>query len=503
MFPKLFLASLLTASTADAASFRYAEDQAPGIVNPLFSTTMSEARVNELLFDGLYSDNQELATVPELVQSDELSEDGMSLTLRLRSDVTWHDGRPLKAQDVAFTIQTMKDPGTLSTEAGRVSFIERVETQGESLVVLHFTEPQARPQDKLTFKILPSHAFSGSTVTRSDAFRSRPLGTGPYKLVSYNDDNSITFQANSEGLGGQARIGEVVMREVSDKSYQAKLLLYESLEGLVRVLPRDLAVLQNNRKIELYPYQTNSWWYVGFNQARAPFDDARVRQAMSYLVDVDALLAPVGTGEILSGPFVRSSPFYNHKVNPRSYDDARAATLLEEAGFVREGGMWSRDGEPLTMTLSAHRTLESAQEVVINLQSQLRTGGVTVEVEFLDEAEWKARIWRQRDFDLVLSQWSFDRNEDIREQLHSEGARNFGSYANPEVDALLDEARSTRDPQAKKAALRKVHSLASQDSPMIFLWTLDSYSAISTRVDNVVIHPFYFFTWVRQWHMGS
>ena len=149
------------------------------------------------------------------------------------------------------------------------------------------------------------------------------------------------------------------------------------------------------------------------------------------------------------------------------------------------------------------RTLESAQEVVINLQSQLRSGGVTVEVEFLDEAEWKARIWRQQDYDLVLSQWSFDRNEDVREQLHSDGARNFGSYSNPEVDALLNEARATRDPQVKKAALRKVHALASQDSPMIFLWTLDSYSAISTRVDDVVIHPFYFFAWVRQWHMGS
>ena len=151
MFSLLIMAPLLSMSTAGAASFRYAEDQAPGIVNPLFSTTMGEARVNELLFDGLYSDSQELATVPDLVQSDELSEDGLTLTLRLRSDVSWHDGRPLQGQDVAFTVQAMKEPGTLSTEAGRVSFIERVETQGDSLVVLHFTEPQVRPQDKLTF----------------------------------------------------------------------------------------------------------------------------------------------------------------------------------------------------------------------------------------------------------------------------------------------------------------------------------------------------------------
>ena len=96
----------------------------------------------------------------------------------------------------------------------------------------------------------------------------------------------------------------VLPRGRSLKSYQAKLLLYESLESLVRVLPRDLAVLQNNRKVELYPYQTNSWWYLGFNLKRHPFDDARVRTALAELVDVDALLDPIGTGETLTGPFV-------------------------------------------------------------------------------------------------------------------------------------------------------------------------------------------------------
>lgn len=495
------LLSLLHASPAEAQTVRYAEDQSPGIVNPLFATTMSEARVNELMFDSLYTDDQDLRTTKNLVAVDELSDDRMSLTLRLRDDVMWHDGTAFSADDVLFTIEAMQDAETLSTEAGRVAFIERVEAASSSTVVLHFAAPELAPQDKLNFKILPAHHFDSPVVTRSDPFRTRPIGTGPYKLQRYNDDNSITFTANTD-YRRAVQLPEVVMREVSDKSYQAKLLIYESLEGLVRVLPRDLAVLQNNRSVELYPYQTNSWWYVGFNLEHAPFDDVRVRQALASLMDIDALLAPIGTGEVLSGPFVRSSPFYNHNVRPWSYDDGRAATLLEEAGYARSAdGIWALDGEPLSFTLTAHQTLESAQEVVINLQSQMRGAGVEVEVEFLDEAAWKARIWREREYEAVLSQWSFDRNEDIRDQLHSQGARNFGSYSNPEVDALLDEAQSTTDPQVKKSALRKVHGLAHDDAPMVFLWTLDSYSAVSTRVENVVIHPFYFFTWVHSWRM--
>ncbi len=485
---------------ATGGSLRYAEDQAPGIVNPVFTTTMSEARVNELLFDGLYTDNQELASEPALATSATVDDDRTGMTLSLRSDVYWHDGTPFTADDVVFTVEAMKHDETLSTETGRVAWIEAAEALDPSTVRLTFVQPELRPEDKLYFKILPKHKFETTTLKRSDPFRSRPLGTGPYKLDRYNDDNSITFTAY-EDFRADTGISELVMREVSDKNYQAKLLLYESLEALVRVLPRDLAVLQNNRKVELYPYQTNSWWYVGFNLVRAPFDDPAVRQALSSMVDIDALLAPIGTGEVLSGPFVKSSPYYNHKVEPWAYDDMTSSSLLEQAGWLREGDTWTKDGEPLSLILTAHQSVESSQEVVINLQSQLEAGGVQVEVEFLDEAAWKARIWRERSFDVILSQWSFDRNEDVYEQLHSNGSRNFGSYANESVDELLDRARTTTDPYEKKAALRKVHELAHGDAPMVFLWTLDSYAALSTKVSNVVIHPFYFFTYVREWRM--
>jgi peptide/nickel transport system substrate-binding protein len=219
------------------------------------------------------------------------------------------------------------------------------------------------------------------------------------------------------------------------------------------------------------------------------------------MVDVENLMAPIGTGEILSGPYVKSSPFYNHDVSAWSHDPYGASSLLEEAGFVNEGGMWTRNGKPLSFTVTFHQNLETSQKVVINLQSQLRSRGVEVITEALDEAEWKARVWRGRDFDTILSQWSFDRNEDVYAQFHSKGERNFSGYSNSKVDELLDKARSAADPYDKKNALREVHQIVHDDAPMIFLWTLDSYAALSTRVKRVLIHPFYFFTYVGEWQM--
>ena len=488
------------AGPASGTALRYAEDQAPGIINPLFTTSMSEARVNELLFDGLFTDDRDLASTPALVDNWDLSEDKLSMTLSLKPGLYWQDGTPLSTKDVVFTIDAMKNPKTLSSEAGRVEWIKSAEVISSQQIKLTFNQPEIQPQDKLFFKILPSHAFDSTTVRRGDDFRTKPIGTGPYQLTSYNPDNSITYRRNAD-YRDSVGIPELVMREVNDKSYQAKLVGYQSLEALIRVLPRDLAVLQNNRRVELYPYQTNSWWYAGFNLTRAPFNEPNVRAALAHMVDVEALLAPVGTGAILSGPFVKSSPYYNHDVSPVSADPFLAGGYLEDAGFRQGPNGWERNDEVLTIKLSAPKTVEDAQEIVLNLQAQLQQNGVGVTVEFLDEAEWKARIWRNRDFDMLLSQWSFDRNEDVRDQFHSEGARNFGSYTNKEVDDLLDRARNSSDPYEKKMLLREAHRVIHEDYPMVFLWTLDSYAALSTRISQVAIHPFYFFTYVPSWRM--
>jgi len=492
--------AVLLAGVATASPVRYAEDRAPGIVNPLFTTTMGEARLNELVFDGLFSDDYELRSTPRMVVAHELSEDQLSMELRLRSDVTWHDGEPYTAHDVVFTIEAMRNPETASTEAARVSWITKAEATDDHTLQLTFDEPEYAPQDKLHFKILPRHLFTDTAVKRSDTFRTRPVGTGPYVLVGFNDDNSVQLQRNVN-YHEDVTLNEIVMREVADKNYQSKLLLYESLEALVRVLPRDLATLQNDRKVELYPYQTNSWWYLGFNHKFERFQSPEIREAVALMVNKEELLAPIGTGEVLTGPFVKSSPFYNHSVEPSTPNEERARELLQAAGYTFDGRYFTKNGHPLTIRLATLSNLEVAQDVVINIQSQLQSQGVAVEPIFLGTAEWKQQVWRERDFDMILSQWSFDRNEDVYEQFHSGGSRNFVSYSNPEVDALLDAAAASADPQEKRKLLKDVHALISVDRPMVFLWTLDSYAAMRTSVANVMVHPFYFFTWARNWTM--
>ncbi|MFT6229821.1 MAG: peptide/nickel transport system substrate-binding protein [Myxococcota bacterium] len=494
--PIAFAALALTAS-ALAAPLRYAEDAAPGTINPLFTTSMTEARVQELLFDSLFTDNRSLVATPELVQSYQLAEDRQSMTIDLRNSVTWHDGHPLTADDVVFTIMAMKDPATASTEAARVSFITAAERTGPRSLRLTFAGPELSPEDRLSFKILPKHRFSGTAIQRGDAFRNNPVGTGPFKLSSFGADGSIVLERNAEYFA-EVDLNGATLREVADKSYQAKLLVYQSLEALVRVIPRDLATLESDRGIELYPYQTNSWWYLGMNH-QGVWADPEMRSALTMMVNVDELLRPIGTGDTVTGPFVRSSPFYNHDVRKVAHDPDTARTIIATKGYTFDGTHWMKDGQPLTFRLLVQDNQEVGQDVVIAIQGQLQRYGVTLEPEFIDEAAWKSRVWQSRDFDLVLSQWTFDRNEDIYEQFHSQGSRNFTGYASDRTDALLDESRTTVDPQQKRSLLQQAHASISADQPMVFLWTLNSYAAVSTRVRSAEVHPFYFFTWAQDW----
>jgi peptide/nickel transport system substrate-binding protein len=496
--PLLWIGAALTfaPSPVSAGTLRYAEDRAPALVQPLFATTLAEARLHELVYEGLFADDPQLRARPQLAASSELAPDGRSMSITL-ADRVWHDGRPVRADDVVFTIAAMKDPATASSEAGRVAWITSARAIDDRTVSLTFAAEERSPQDKLYFKILPSHKFASPAVSRADPYRTAPIGSGPWRVTSFNDDASITMNAVGDRTVG---IDEFVMREVADKNYQAKLLIYESLEALVRVLPRDLATLQSDRKIELYPYQTNSWWYFGMNHSHSALSNPKVREALALMVDVPSLLAPIGTGDRVTGPFVPSSPFYDHAVPAVAHDPDRAAELLAEAGYTFNGTRWlGGDGKELRLRFVTASNLETAQDVLINVQSQLRSRGVQVDTEFLGAAEWKDRVWRQRDFDVVLSQWSFDRNEDIWEQFHSKGQRNFIGYRSEAVDELLDGARTSVDPQEKRALLQRAHAAIAKDHPMVFLWTLDSYSALSTKVQRVVVHPFYFFTWASDW----
>ena len=331
-------------ATAQERSLRYAEELAPRIVNPVFTTTMSELRLNELLFDSLFRENYELQVAPWLVEEYRFQNGSTTMDITLKSGILWSDGTPLTAKDVAFTVNAYKNKKTLSPNARLVAFIKEVRVTSDTQLQIIFSKAQQNPEQKLIFKILPAHKFDDDYIRRTDTFKNRPVGSGPFVLTNYGDDNTVTLERNPH-YSGPLSIDGMIMKEIPDKSQQANLLKFESLDMVVQVLPKDVAALEKNRKIELYPYQTNSWWYFGFNHQNTMLADKKVRQAISLAVNIPDLLKPIGTGDLLSGPYVKASPFYNHNVAPPTQDLAQVDSLMASAGYTKVDGFWEKKGK--------------------------------------------------------------------------------------------------------------------------------------------------------------
>jgi peptide/nickel transport system substrate-binding protein len=501
------LAALCWAATALAGgTLRVAEDKLPRGINPLYGEHLVDLRVGSLLFSGLYTEDRFNRTTPVLAAA--LTPDPADprvVEVQLRPGLRWHDGEPVTADDVRFTFETLRDPKRDTPLAAQVRAISAIVPRGRDRVAITFQTAPRDPARLLTFPILPAHLFTGTAPSRSHPFRLRPIGTGPYRLERYDTDGTIGLSRNPYFPLGRPAIPEIELREIRDKQIQIEALRFGNLEVVVRVLPRDLPDLEHVRRVELRPYQTNSWWYLGFNLKREPWSVPGVRQALAELIDVDRLLEPLGTGERISGPFVPSSPFYNHRANiPLTRPDpADAGRRLAQAGYLRDArGQLQRRGVPLRIDLAIEKDLPVAREVAVNLEGQLRRAGIQVTLTWLDAAGWDQRVVREHAFDLTLSQWSFDRGEDIYDQFHSRGAQNYVGFRDPAVDRLLERARAEIDPEVRRQSNQEVHRLLAASRPYLFLWTLTQYAAFSAEVRDVAIDPFTFFSQVHRWTLG-
>lgn len=477
-------------------AFVYAEDARPSTLNPLFRTATVEVRLAELLFDGLYSIDRFLKPVPELAESATIDADRMGMTIHLRA-ATWHDGSPVTAEDVVFTIETIKDPNIAATERGAVSFIRRAETRGARDVHLTFQQAVLEPERRLTFKILPKHKFNGKTPERHlDPFRVGPLGSGPYEFVRW-EDVSIDLKSTRTESG----LPWVQAKFVDIKSAQLQLLQFGALHAMINVLPKQRPVVSAMaKKFQLIPYDALSWWYLGINHRGRDLSSRNVRLAISHALDRDAIRnAHLGEGQTISGPFSPRSPYYDDTIEPDKFDLTKTRELMNGAGYVERGGVWCRGDAPMKLRFVVNKDLATQQDVVLDIQARLQRAGFDVELEWQDPAAYRVRVEQEGKFELTLGIWTFDEGSNVFDLFHKDGARNYFRYSNPKMDALLEQSTRTLDPELFGELYSRVHREAHDDLPYVFLWSVRAFTAVTTRVQGVDIHPYRFFTWIEEW----
>jgi len=486
-------------------------------LNWILGTTVYENYVTLLLYDPLIYYGENLAYVPVLAESYEVSDDHLRITLRLRDNIVWHDGKPITAHDVKFTMDKIQDPKVAAlNKAGYFNKLDRLEVIDDRTMVFHWKEAYAPSVYALTqLTPIPKHVYDLPDFDKNPANR-KPVGSGPFKFDEWRMSQYISLVRNENYHGKKPYLDKVIFRIIEDDAVALNALKAGELDEM-RVTQIQWERQTNdedfNANFNKHHYYVPSYNYIGWNCRTEWFKDRRVRLAMTKLFDRESINAKIYSGyaKMISGPFYINSWSYDRSVKPHPYDPQDAKRLLREAGWVDNDGdgVRDKDGIKFEFELVIHAGSTIAKQFAELLQEELRKAGVAMKIRRLEGATFFEKVDEGR-FDACMLAWRLDLDPDIYDTFHSSQVPpkglNHGFYSNARVDSLLEIGRITFDRPAREAIYHEAHRLMHLDQPYTFINTVPEKRPIHKRVKNIVISPngpFDFYTGSSYWYIDE
>ncbi len=438
----------------------------------------------------------------QLAESWIVSADNLSITFRLRPNLTWSDGKPLTSADCAFTLKLLLDEHTQSAYKSDYIKVKRVETPDARTFTVHYDEPYSPALTSWTgLAILPAHIFKGVDIMNTDLSRHPKATIGPYQLAEWQSQQSILLKANPDYFDGPVWINERMTRIIPDSATQFLELSAGHLDsmGLTPIQYRRLfeTKQQLKRNYVRYKYLDFGYTYLGFNLKRAPFDDPRVRRAIAFAIDrqeiVDGVL--LGLGETIATPYKPGTYWVDKDIKVRPFDSVQAKKLLHEAGWQDNNGdgILDKNGKPLSFTILTNNGNKQRADTATIIQQRLKSIGILVKVRLVEWSAFIENFINKRNFDAVILGWSLSPEPDQFNIWHSSqtGPRqfNFLSYANAKVDAALVAATKTFDKAERKRFYAIVQQQLHQDVPVVFLYAPYSLPVFHKRIHGIKPAP--------------
>ncbi|HWU41579.1 MAG TPA: ABC transporter substrate-binding protein, partial [Candidatus Acidoferrum sp.] len=329
----LVLGLFPVASASDQpGELRVAIPWTPENLDPSMNLSSIRAQVGMSLFDSLVGRDTEKRIVPELAESWKLLDEN-TWQFRLRKGVVFHSGEPFNAEAVRFTVLRVLDPNQKSPNRANIAEISKIEVVDDFTVKLVTRQPYAALLNRLIdFPILPpKYTAEGG----DQGFAAKPVGTGPFKFVELVRDDRMVVEAFDKHWRGAPKIPRIIFRPVPEPFTRVAALRNGELDLITNVPPNLARELEHvpGLKVQRVP----STWiiYLGLNALKKPLSDVRVRQALNYAIDVDAIIKNVleGNGRRTPGPLTPLMFGYDPSVKGYAYDPGRARRLLAEAGY--------------------------------------------------------------------------------------------------------------------------------------------------------------------------
>ncbi|MBC7896464.1 MAG: peptide ABC transporter substrate-binding protein [Cytophagaceae bacterium] len=431
-----------------------------------------------------------LAPEPYFARSWTWSADHRTLTLALARDLRWHDGTPTTATDVAFTIDAARDPATGFFRRGDLAEISGVAVHNDTSVSVTFAGPQARfPLVLCELPIAPAHRLSmvPRAQLRADAFARDPIGNGPYRFVERRARQFWTFVADTgfpASMGGPPKVRRFVVAVVDEPTTKFAGLVSGDLD-LAGISPTMAEITAADPRLAIVSYPVSFTNVIVFNSTRAPFDDVRVRRAVSAAINRKRVIdvALNGFGVAADGAIPPTHPYYGAVLPPEN-----AAALLDSAGWTKGGAWRTRNGTPLRFTLRTVGNGDNAIEQLV--QADLRALGIQVEIAQMELGAFLAMARApEKDFDAIITgvpgDVSMSHVAAMFEGTQAGGALDYAGFHRPTLDTLFARARAAGTEAQLAFAWQAVDQLLAREAPVVWLYHARGLQGISRRLGGV------------------
>ncbi len=447
-------------------------------INPAMD---EHGEINILIFNGLTAHDGDNQVVPALAKSWTFDEATCTYTFHLQENVKWHDGEAFTADDVKFTIKAIMDPENGSENAPNYEDVEEITVIDEHTISFKLAAPNVAFLDYMTMAVLPEHLLAGEDMQTSEFFR-KPIGTGPYKLESWDEGQAITLVKNEDYFKDAAKIDKIIFKIVTDDNAKAMQMQSNELD-LALLTPKDSENFENKDGYTVYKMKTSDYRGILFNFWNEYWTANKdIIPAICYGIDRQAIVDAVvlGHGEVAYGPLQRNK-YNNEDVEQYSYDPEKAEQILTDVGCTKgEDGFYYRDGEKIGFVISVGEGDQVRLEIAQAAAQQLRAIGIDCTVEVPAQVDWGGQM-------AYLIGWGspFDADDHTYKVFGTDKGANYSGYSNALVDQYLTEARKSSDEAVRAEAYDKFQEELAKDPAYAFICYVDADYVANSSVKGI------------------
>ena len=480
-------------------------DSSPSNLDIRVGIDAQAEHIGALIFDSVVRKDEHYNLQPALAERWEWR-DPLTLVLHIRSGVRFHDGKPLTAADVAWSIESMHNGALVTPKSGNFASVRIAEAVDPQTCVVHLLHPDAG--------LLFNMSDGLSAVVEAGAGKelaSHPVGTGPFRFISEVPDKEVTLERNPQYWGGAPTVERVRFAIVPDSTTRALELQKGSADVVSNGLTADMVEALRHRPglvTEVTPGSVAN--YIGLNTTDPALRDVRVRQALAYSIDRPLIIRALWRGEAALNDTLlppshwaaahtaaaTGNPAQQDEVTSYSYDPAKARALLDAAGYRPDA-----HGVRLTLTLKTS-TDDSMRLLAAILQQQMRASGIDLRLRQNEFGTFYADVTSGA-FQMYALRWlGANEDPDFFRYAYSTASApphggNRGRYSNPEVDRLIEQGATELDQTKRRAIYLRLQQILSRDEPTLVLWTLDNVVVHGSRLHGVQATSSGTFAWLR------